>query len=100
MSTILTKGALAKPQAVIEEMKPVSFSIFLFVCCGFNRAVADAPNVVVIRADDLGWSDTTLFGMNRLYQTPNLDRLARCLRKLDMRKFITNSWTRPRQGCG
>jgi arylsulfatase A-like enzyme len=58
-------------------MKTVSLFVFIFVCCGFNRAVADSPNVVVILADDLGWSDTTLFGMTRLYQTPNLDRLAK-----------------------
>lgn len=34
------------------------------------------PNVVLILADDLGWSDTTLYGNTKLYQTPNLQRLA------------------------
>jgi arylsulfatase A-like enzyme len=34
------------------------------------------PNVVFILADDLGWSDTTLFGTTELYETPNLERLA------------------------
>ncbi|WP_390889112.1 sulfatase-like hydrolase/transferase [Rhodopirellula halodulae] len=34
------------------------------------------PNVLFILADDLGWSDTTLFGTTKLYQTPNLERLA------------------------
>ena len=34
-------------------------------------------NVVFILADDLGWSDTSLFGTTRLYQTPNLERLAK-----------------------
>ena len=34
------------------------------------------PNVVLILADDLGWADTTLYGHTRLYQTPNLERLA------------------------
>lgn len=33
-------------------------------------------NVVFILADDLGWSDTTLYGTTRLYETPNLQRLA------------------------
>ena len=33
------------------------------------------PNIVFILADDLGWSDTTLFGHTELYQTPNLERL-------------------------
>jgi arylsulfatase A-like enzyme len=35
------------------------------------------PNIVFILADDLGWSDTTLYGMTRFYQTPNLERLAK-----------------------
>jgi arylsulfatase A-like enzyme len=35
------------------------------------------PNIIVILADDLGWSDTTLYGTTRLFETPNLDRLAR-----------------------
>ncbi len=34
-------------------------------------------NVVFVLADDLGWSDTTLFGTTEFYQTPNLQRLAR-----------------------
>ncbi|MCU0716818.1 MAG: sulfatase-like hydrolase/transferase, partial [Pirellula sp.] len=33
-------------------------------------------NVVFILADDLGWSDTTLYGTTELYQTPNVKRLA------------------------
>jgi len=35
------------------------------------------PNVIFILADDLGWSDTTLFGATKLYQTPNVERLAK-----------------------
>ncbi len=35
------------------------------------------PNVIVILADDLGWSDTTLYGNTTFYQTPNLERLAK-----------------------
>src|SRR5687768_15265097 len=37
----------------------------------------DRPNVVFILADDLGWSDTTLYGHTKFYETPNLQRLAR-----------------------
>ncbi len=33
-------------------------------------------NVVVILADDLGWSDTTLYGHTSFHRTPNLQRLA------------------------
>jgi arylsulfatase A-like enzyme len=41
-----------------------------------SAAAESSPNVVLILADDLGWSDTTLFGTTRLYQTPNIERLA------------------------
>ncbi|MBI2478553.1 MAG: sulfatase-like hydrolase/transferase, partial [Planctomycetia bacterium] len=34
------------------------------------------PNVVIILADDLGWSDTTLYGTTKFYETPNIERLA------------------------
>ena len=37
---------------------------------------SEPMNVVFILADDLGWSDTTLFGNTKLYETPNLERLA------------------------
>mgnify|MGYP002144782619 CR=1 FL=1 len=35
------------------------------------------PNVIVILADDLGWSDTSLYGTTTYYQTPNVERLAK-----------------------
>ena len=35
-----------------------------------------AMNVVFILADDLGWSDTELYGTTHLYQTPNIERLS------------------------
>ena len=38
---------------------------------------AERPNVVMILADDLGWSDTTLYGTTKLYRTPNIERLAK-----------------------
>ena len=40
-------------------------------------ATTDKPNIVFILADDLGWSDTTLYGNTKYYQTPNLERLAK-----------------------
>jgi arylsulfatase A-like enzyme len=41
------------------------------------HAVEMKPNVVFILADDLGWSDTTLFGTTKFYKTPNIERLAK-----------------------
>jgi arylsulfatase A-like enzyme len=38
---------------------------------------SEPPNVIFILADDLGWSDTTLYGTTTFYQTPNLERLAK-----------------------
>lgn len=45
--------------------------------CSAAESTAQPMNVVFILADDLGWSDTTLHGTTRLYQTPNIDRLAK-----------------------
>jgi arylsulfatase A-like enzyme len=39
-------------------------------------APAERPNIIFILADDLGWSDTSLYGTTKLYQTPHLQRLA------------------------
>lgn len=38
---------------------------------------AKKPNVIIILADDLGWSDTTLYGTTKFLQTPNVERLAK-----------------------
>jgi arylsulfatase A-like enzyme len=40
-------------------------------------AADERPNLVFILADDLGWSDTTLYGTTRFYETPNIERLAK-----------------------
>ena len=40
------------------------------------HAAEQKPNVVFILADDLGWSDTTLFKTTSFYKTPNIERLA------------------------
>ncbi len=34
------------------------------------------PNFVIILADDMGWGDTSIYGINKEIQTPNLERLA------------------------
>ncbi len=51
-------------------------TIFLFGLCTSVHAERN-PNVLFILADDLGWSDTTLYGTTKFYRTPNLERLAK-----------------------
>ena len=51
--------------------------LFLFALGSSLSAFAAQPNVIVILADDLGWSDTTLYGTTTFYQTPNVERLAK-----------------------
>ena len=58
-------------------MKKIVPSILLLLGLAVHSAGAvDRPNLVFILADDLGWSDTTLYGTTTLYQTPNIERLA------------------------
>lgn len=58
----------------------LSLLVALFLSAGGGAAPASVPsrlNIVFILADDLGWSDTTLYGNTRFYETPNLERLAK-----------------------
>jgi arylsulfatase A-like enzyme len=43
-------------------------------CCSVHVAAADKPNIIVIMADDLGYSDLACYGGE--IETPNIDRLA------------------------
>ncbi|MBM3858915.1 MAG: sulfatase [Verrucomicrobia bacterium] len=58
-------------------MKRISILLFasFALLCGQSHA-AEKPNLLFILADDLGWSDTTLHGTTKFYQTPNIERLA------------------------
>lgn len=51
--------------------------IFAFlISLVMSATAATRPNVIVILADDLGWTDLGCFGSD-YYQTPNIDRLAK-----------------------
>lgn len=52
------------------------FTILALSVTGHSFAAAGPQNVVVIVADDLGWSDLGCYGAD-LHETPNLDQLAR-----------------------
>lgn len=52
------------------------FGFYVYFSMLFNlQAAPEQPNIVLILADDLGWTDTAVYG-STYYQTPNIDRLA------------------------
>ncbi len=56
----------------------IRYFFLLLFAFGASTLTADSPklNILFILADDLGWSDTTLYGSTKFYQTPNVKRLA------------------------
>ncbi len=50
------------------------FSIFIIGCNGGEEA-SNAPNILILYADDLGWSDIGCYGSSK-NETPNIDKLA------------------------
>ncbi|MCP4886889.1 MAG: sulfatase-like hydrolase/transferase, partial [Planctomycetaceae bacterium] len=61
----------------MNSHRSLLLSFVLTVTMAFVAEAADQPNVVFILADDLGWSDTTLYGTTSFYETPNIERLAK-----------------------
>ncbi len=63
-------------------MKTANLLVVLLFLSIATRAIGDdgvavnQPNVVFILADDLGWSDTSLYGTTDFYRTPHIQRLA------------------------
>lgn len=58
-------------------LKKVCTSIVLPVLLMFFGATqAQRPNIIFILVDDLGWSDTEVYGTTDFYKTPNIKRLA------------------------
>ena len=53
----------------------IAISLVLFASDGRAQRDRPPPNLVLIVADDLGWSDLACYG-NAFHETPNLDRLA------------------------
>ncbi len=62
-----------------QFLKKALFSFIILMAFQFKMKAASTEkmNIVFILADDLGWSDCTLYGNTKLYQTPNLERLAK-----------------------
>ena len=58
-------------------MRRILSTIAAALLLGGTASTAQKPNIVFILADDLGWSDTTLYGQTKFYRTPNIERLAK-----------------------
>ena len=58
-------------------MKLPAVVLCSFCLCLSSPAAGRPPNLLFILADDLGWSDTTLYGTTTFHQTPNVERLAK-----------------------
>lgn len=69
-----TTGVVAS--CFCKAVQLLAMAAIAFVQQFASAAETSRPNVVMILADDLGWSDTTLFGTTQLYKTPNIERLA------------------------
>jgi arylsulfatase A-like enzyme len=48
--------------------------IFFFLSCQ-EQEIFEAPNIILINIDDLGWMDTGFQG-SQFYETPNIDKLS------------------------
>jgi arylsulfatase A-like enzyme len=70
------KSLAAAPLAIFRQALTL-FTLCALLCGYLPAAAPTRPNIVFILADDLGWSDTTLYGKTKFYQTPNLERLAK-----------------------
>ncbi len=76
----LLESQWRRPPHRIATLTALTCAVFLWQTArpGQVRAAKmERPNVIFILADDLGWSDTTLFGTTQFYVTPNIERLAR-----------------------
>lgn len=65
------------------SIKNFSLIALLFVsACGYETEELKQPNIIVFMVDDMGWQDTSVpfwteeTPFNRIYQTPNMERLA------------------------
>ena len=54
----------------------LKFSFFLLITLSCSKETSEKPNIVIIVADDLGWSDLSYMG-STYYETPNIDKLSK-----------------------
>ena len=59
-----------------QILKKLSFLMIFTLICSCNKESLEKPNIVLIVADDLGWSDLSYMG-SEYYETPNIDKLSK-----------------------
>ena len=59
-----------------QIIKKLSFLLLLMLLPSCNNESLDKPNIILIVADDLGWSDLSYMG-SEYYETPNIDKLSK-----------------------
>src|SRR6266446_5808949 len=58
----------------MKRVFTILFGLLVIVGCSHATIKADRPNIIIIMADDMGFSDIGCYGSE--VSTPNLDRLA------------------------
>ena len=58
-----------------NNVKKILISIYLIIISCNSKSLYEHPNVLIILADDLGWSQLGCYGSS-FYDTPNIDKLA------------------------
>ena len=62
-------------KSVILIIYPLIFVCLILISC--KKSIENqTPNVIIIIADDLGWSQIGCYGSN-FYETPNIDKLSK-----------------------
>jgi arylsulfatase A-like enzyme len=87
----LRNFSLYKPLFQMKKISIVFASMFVLFSHAIAQNAAKKPNIILIMADDLGYSDIGAYGSE--IQTPNLDRLANS--GLRLREFYNNSICAP-----
>ena len=59
-----------------QIIKKLSFLLLLMLLSSCGKESLDKPNIILIVADDLGWSDLSYMG-SEYYETPNIDKLSK-----------------------